>query len=187
MGTKHKILAISGSLRTGSWNTALLKELKRLTPDKMEIYLAKPINRLPHFNPDLDSETPLPEVKAWREELKSADGIFIASPEYAFSIPGVLKNALDWVVGSGEFVHKPVVLINASPGYGGARNVQAALTALLKVMSANVLENVSVSVASVKKKFDQNQNLIDEETIRFLQNACSTLTRTIAESQDIKD
>src|SRR5690349_21363282 len=103
-----RILAISGSLREGSSNTAVLQAAAALAPLGVEIILYDGLGRLPHFNPDLDGENAVAPVAEWRARLQSADGVLISSPEYAHGVPGSLKNALDWVVGSGEFVNKPV-------------------------------------------------------------------------------
>ncbi len=108
-----KILAIAGSLRKCSLNTALLHAATHIAPPGMKIQLCEGLGNIPLFNPDLgnfESQS----VLTFRNELKATKGILIASPEYAHGITGVLKNALDWVVGSGEFVEKPVCLINTS-------------------------------------------------------------------------
>jgi chromate reductase, NAD(P)H dehydrogenase (quinone) len=112
--TPVKILAISGSLRAASMNTALLSAAIILAPASVKMTLYQGLNALPHFNPDLE-EANLPPVIDFCAQLQGANGILICSPEYAHGVPGVLKNALDWVVGSGEFMKKPVTLLNASP------------------------------------------------------------------------
>src|SRR5438105_3467377 len=109
-----RILTISGSLRSASSNTTLLRAAAALAPEGVEIILYDGLGDLPHFNPDLE-EANLPSVMDFRARLRAADGVLISSPEYAHGVPGVMKNALDWVVGSGEFVDKPVALLNASP------------------------------------------------------------------------
>src|ERR1700730_7815224 len=108
-----RILAISGSLRQRSLNTALIRSAVHLTPQGMEIDVYEGIGNLPLFNPDLEGVEPS-VVLDFRAQLKQSSGVLISSPEYAHGITGVLKNALDWVVGSGEFVEKPVCLINTS-------------------------------------------------------------------------
>ncbi|MEO5953604.1 MAG: NADPH-dependent FMN reductase [Chloroflexia bacterium] len=131
-----KILAVSGSLREKSKNTVALRV------DGMELF--EGLGRLPHFNPDLDVE-PFPDaVVKWREALAAADAVVISSPEYAHGVPGVLKNALDWVVGSGEFVEKPVAIVNLSPM---AVHAQASLVETLQVMMGRVIEASSVAEA----------------------------------------
>src|SRR5678815_4802212 len=119
-----RILAISGSLRRVSSNTTLLRVVGVLAPAGVEVTLYEGLADLPAFNPDLEGAEPS-SVLAFRAQLKEADGVFISSPEYAHGVPGSLKNALDWIVGSGEFVEKPVALINTSPR---AFHAQASLT-----------------------------------------------------------
>src|SRR6185437_8570765 len=143
-----RILAISGSLRASSSNTALLQAAAALAPQDVEVVLYDGLGDLPHFNPDLDGETVAPAVSDWRSKLRDADGVVFSVPEYAHGVPGVLKNGLDWVVGSGEFVDKPVMLFNASPR---SKYAQASLTETLTVMSAKVVPEASVTLQLLGK------------------------------------
>ncbi|NQD35896.1 NAD(P)H-dependent oxidoreductase [Permianibacter sp. IMCC34836] len=123
-----KILALSGSLRSASLNSALLRSTVRLAPPGISVRLFAGIGDLPLFNPDLEATWP-PPVAALTEAVATADALIIASPEYAHGISGVMKNALDWLVGGDAFVNKPVALFNASP-----RSTYA-LTALREVIA----------------------------------------------------
>ena len=143
-----RILAISGSLRASSSNTALLQAAAALAPQDVEVVLYDGLGDLPHFNPDLDGETVAPAVSSWRSKLRDADGVVFSVPEYAHGVPGVLKNGLDWVVGSGELVDKPVTLFNASPR---GTYAQASLTETLTVMSAKVVPEASVTLQLLGK------------------------------------
>jgi NAD(P)H-dependent FMN reductase len=136
-----QILAISGSLRAASSNTALLRKAADFAPAGVEIVLYEGLGELPPFNPDVEGDTKSEAVAEWRQRLKAADGVVFSTPEYAHGVPGVLKNALDWVVGSGELVDKPVALFNAS---ARGTYAQASLTETLTVMSARVVEGVTV-------------------------------------------
>src|SRR6185369_1594076 len=107
--------AISGSLRAASSNTAVLVAASRLAPPGVTIELHEGIGALPHFNPDLDNATPPEAVVRFRKSIGAVDGLLISSPEYARGVPGTLKNALDWLVGSFEFPNKFIALINTSP------------------------------------------------------------------------
>jgi chromate reductase len=139
-----KILAISGSLRAGSHNTAVLAAAKRLAPAGVIIELFDGIQKLPFFNSDLETPERLPEeVVAFRQAIGAADGILISSPEYARGVSGVMKNALDWLVGSFEFPGKAVALINTSPR---ATAALAAITLTLETMSANVIADASITL-----------------------------------------
>ena len=139
------ILAISGSVRARSSNGALLRAAEKLAPQGMTFTYYEGLDALPHFNPDLDAEgaEPPPAVAALRAAFAAADGFVLSSPEYAHGVPGSLKNALDWLVSSGEQIGKPLILLNASPNSG--QHAQAALLEILKVMSANVLEEASLT------------------------------------------
>src|SRR4051812_18534105 len=108
------ILAVSGSLQERSANAAILRAIADAVGERAEVRFSRALHELPPFNPDRDGDEVLPEVARWRAELSSADAVVIATPEYAFGIAGALKNSLDWVVGSGEFVNKRVALIGAS-------------------------------------------------------------------------
>lgn len=137
-----RVLAISGSLRQRSLNTALIKSAAHLTPQGMEIEVYEGIGKLPLFNPDLEGFEP-PSVLDFRNQLKRSSGVLISSPEYAHGVTGVLKNALDWVVGSGEFADKPVCLINTS-----SRSTIAfeSLKEILKTMDAKIVNDASMVV-----------------------------------------
>src|SRR5262245_29573197 len=109
-----KIVALCGSLRAGSSNEALLRAAAELAPSEMEIVFYDGLAGLPHFNPDLDTDEPPAPVRALRDLFGSADGFVVSCPEYAHGVPGSLKNALDWMVSSGELGGKPIVLIDSS-------------------------------------------------------------------------
>lgn len=138
-----KIVAISGSLRTGSSNTAALRAAARLAPAGVAIVPFEGIAGLPFFNPDLDRDNVPAPVDAMRRLIGSADGVLISSPEYARGVAGVLKNALDWLVGSHEFPDKPIALINTSPR---ATHALAALTLTLETMSARIAKEACVTL-----------------------------------------
>lgn len=136
------VLAISGSLRTASGNTLLLRAAMRLAPAGCEVRLFEGIGALPHFNPDFE-DAPHSAVAHWKRSVAVADGLLVSTPEYAHGIPGVLKNALDWLVGGTEIVGKPVLLLNASPL---SLYAPAALTQVLRAISADVLADAAINV-----------------------------------------
>jgi chromate reductase, NAD(P)H dehydrogenase (quinone) len=133
-----KVIAIAGSLRQVSTNKTLLKAAVLLAPEGMEITLYDGISQLPHFNPDLEYPD---SVKAFQNQIKTADGLIISSPEYGHGVPGTLKNALDWLVGSSEIVNKPVALLSASTR---SQIAQESLLEILKTMSAHLVLEASV-------------------------------------------
>src|SRR5882672_10101602 len=123
MGPLH-VLAISGSLRRGSYNTALLRAAEKLVPAGMTLQLQF-LHDVPLFNADVEAQGFPPGVAVLREAIRSADGVLISTPEYNHGVPGVLKNAVDWVSRGKDqpFKDKPVTLISASNGrFGGARS-----------------------------------------------------------------
>lgn len=135
-GFPMKIIAISGSLRAGSSNTAVLRAAARLAPAGVDVVLFDGVADLPFFNPDDDGDRLPASVGAMRALIGTADGILISSPEYARGVAGVMKNALDWLVGSLEFPGKPVALIDTSPR---ASHALAAPTLTLETMSARLV------------------------------------------------
>src|SRR5580658_5120218 len=138
-----KILAISGSLRATSLNAAVLHAAARLTPADVKVEIFDGIGNLPFFNSDLEGDRLPEEVRAFRTIIGAADGLLISSPEYARGVAGVMKNALDWLVGSFEFPNKPVMLVNTSPR---ATHALAALTVTLETMSARLVKDASITL-----------------------------------------
>lgn len=140
-----RIIGISGSLRTASVSTALLKTAATLTPGYVKFMIYDGLGTLPHFNPELDKEPVPPAVSGLRSQLNSSAGVIISTPEYAHGIPGALKNALDWVVASGELYEKPVALFSASPY---ARFAHASLIETLTVMMARLIPDAFINLSS---------------------------------------
>jgi len=139
-----KIIGISGSLRTVSLSTALLKTAATLAPCDVKLMVYDGIGNLPHFNPELDTEPAPPAVSDFRSQLNSSAGVVISTPEYAHGIPGTLKNALDWLVASGELCEKPVALFSASPY---ARFAPASLIETLTVMMAQLIPDAFINIS----------------------------------------
>jgi NAD(P)H-dependent FMN reductase len=139
---RMNILAISGSLRAASLNSALLRTAQRLAPDGVDIQLCTFVGDLPLFNPDLQDMPPM-SVMALQMQVAAADALLIASPEYAHGVTGAVKNLLDWLVSFEPFVNKPVAVLNASPR---AHHADAALRETLRTMSAALVEPASLSI-----------------------------------------
>jgi chromate reductase len=145
-----RFLAVSGSLRRGSVNTALLRAATLVAPAGINVVLYDGIGHLPHFDPDCGDNLP-PPVVALRALMCDADGLLIASPEYAHGVPGAFKNALDWVVSCAELGAKPVALLNAS---GRAVHAQAALAEVITTMNLVIIPAASLTIAVPGKQFD---------------------------------
>ncbi len=171
------ILAISGSLRAGSSNTAALRAAARLAPAGVEIVLFDGIAALPFFNPDFDGDEVPASVGAMRALIGSVDGILISSPEYARGVAGVLKNALDWLVGSHEFPNKPVALINTSPR---ATHALAALTLTLETMSARIAGDACVTLPLLGGTWDEFAVAADPALAEPLRAAVANFVAFIA-------
>ncbi|MGU7784646.1 NADPH-dependent FMN reductase [Burkholderia sp. PU8-34] len=144
------IVALCGSLRSRSYNAALLDAAAAVAPAGMRIARFQRLDQFPLFNPDAEYPTPEP-VRDLIDRLNAADGVLIASPEYAHGVSGVMKNALDWVVGCDAFVHMPVAVLNASPR---AMHADAALKETLSIMSARLVEDASVAIPILGSQLD---------------------------------
>jgi chromate reductase, NAD(P)H dehydrogenase (quinone) len=174
-----KILAISGSLRLKSSNAAILQVVRELASDAINISIYDGIGNLPHFNPDVDSDDALAPVYDWRTRLQNTDGVLFCTPEYAYGIPGVLKNALDWIVSSGEFMHKPTAVISASPSPDGGNKANASLVQTLRVMMAEIAEGATLCIPGVSAKLNDRNKLIDTGTEAALRSLLDTLIQSI--------
>jgi chromate reductase, NAD(P)H dehydrogenase (quinone) len=169
-----RILAISGSLRRLSSNTALILAAADLAPQGVEVRVYEHLAELPLFDPDLDGDQPPAAVAEFRLELNACAAVLISSPEYAHGVPGALKNALDWIVGSGEFVGKPVALVNASPR---ATHAQASLAETLRVMSADLIDEASIAVPLGGRNLDASGIVADNSLSDAIRTALAALAR----------
>jgi chromate reductase, NAD(P)H dehydrogenase (quinone) len=167
-----RVLGISGSLRRVSSNTALVRAAVRLAPAGIDLSIFTELADIPPFNPDLDTDAVPAPVARFRAALRPSDGILISSPEYAHGVSGVLKNALDWVVGSGELIDKPIAVINASTR---ATHAHASLCETLTTMSARVVEHASMTIPVSSTTFDGDGNLTDPCLSAALTSAIAAL------------
>ena len=170
-----RLLAISGSLRAASNNTALLRAAITLAPECIEIALYDGVGDLPHFNPDIEDVLPA-SVLELRAKVKASDGLLIACPEYAHGVPGAFKNALDWLVGGEEFVNKPVALLNAAPR---ATHAQASLAETIRTMSGRIVTEASVVIPLPGKHVDAEDIVSNRELANTLRAATITFASTI--------
>lgn len=171
-----KVLAISGSLRKASTNTWALLAAQKLAPEGMEIELAD-ISQIPMFNGDLQALGEPDAVAALKAQIRASDAVLIATPEYNFSIPGVLKNALDWVSRPPEppFDGKPVAIMGVSPGPVGTARVQYHLRQVLVFMNTFTVNKPEVFISHSGNKFDADGNLTDETTAKFIRELLVSL------------
>jgi chromate reductase len=170
------IFAISGSLRAGSSNHNILRFLAKLAPPEINFTIYDSLAQIPPFDPGLDDESPPDAVFEFRSFIAHADAIIICTPEYAYGVPGQLKNALDWTVSSGSLVDKPLALITASTG---GENAHAALLLILGALSAHVLEDAALLIPFIRAKMDGEGNVTDGETVVELKTVFKSLLNAI--------
>ena len=183
MKMKMHIFAFAGSLRKGSYNRALLRAAVELVPQTAEVETFD-LEGIPPFNADL--ETSLPDrVKDFKNKIKAADAILIVTPEYNYSIPGVLKNAIDWASrphGDNSFKGKPVAVMSASTGMLGGARAQYHLRQTFVFLNMYPVNTPEVFVTFAQQKFDDKGNLLDEKTkdlIKELFNALVAWTNRL--------
>ena len=159
------VLGFAGSLRAGSYNRALLLAAAEVVPEgaRLEIF---DLEGIPPFNQDLESSMPQ-KAKEFKAKIRSADAILIATPEHNYSIPGVLKNAIDWAsrpYGDNSFDSKPVAVMSASTGMLGGARAQYHLRQVFVFLNMHPLNKPEVLVAFANQKFDEKGRLVDEKT-----------------------
>jgi chromate reductase len=172
-----KILAISGSLRDASYNTMLLRAAKRLVPNDVELELYDGLKAVPPYDEDDDGELTPAGVTRFRAALAGADAVLFATPEYNSSMPGQLKNALDWAsrpVATNVLRNKPVAVVGASTGAFGAVWAQAELRKVLSAIGARVVEG-EVALGHAHQRFDEDGKLTDETAREQLQEVIQSL------------
>ncbi|MHC6198088.1 NADPH-dependent FMN reductase [Elizabethkingia miricola] len=163
---KPRILAIIGSVRPNSSNQKIVEKIEELLYHDFTFSYFNGLTNLPYFNPDQAFENTPEKVVAFREEIQNTDIVLICTPEYIFSIPGVLKNALEWFVATDIFNQKPVALITAS---ASGEKGQEELHLLMKTLGAKFSEESTLLIPGVKGRFSTDGQLTDPNTIRALQ------------------
>jgi chromate reductase, NAD(P)H dehydrogenase (quinone) len=162
---KISILGFAGSLRKGSFNKAILRAAVELIPEGAEIDIFD-LEGIPPFNQDLEGHLP-ERVKEFKDKIREADAILIATPEYNYSVPGVLKNAIDWAsrpYGDNVFSGKPLAIMGASIGMLGTARAQYHLRQTLVFLNVYALNQPEIMIPFVEEKIDKNGNLADEKT-----------------------
>ena len=176
MNSPLQLLAISGSLRAASSNSALLQAATALAPADVSIEIYGNMGALPHFNPDDDGENAPQIVLDLRAQVVAADGILICTPEYVHGLPGSFKNLLDWLVSGGELWNKPVAIISVA-NRGNFAN--ASLREILKTLMARVSETASVEVPLGTNRVDVAGLVADAEIATLLRNCVEDLANEI--------
>ncbi|MEU3255988.1 NADPH-dependent FMN reductase [Streptomyces sp. NPDC006997] len=177
-----KILGLCGSLRSGSFNASVLDTAVGLTSAPRELAVWPDLGRLPFFNADVE-ESALPGVVAeLRAAVGASDGVLIVSPEYAHGTSGVLKNALEWLVGGGEIAAKPVALVSASTAITGGDNARAWLSQTLTVMGARVIPR-DLRIPQAARKITDGR-VTDEPTVAALRDLLDDLADAAASARE---
>ena len=176
MADNLKILGISGSLRAGSYNSGALRAAVELAPDGVEIEVFD-ISGLTEFNQDHDQNPPA-KVTEFKRKIREADAILISSPEYNYSVPGVLKNAIDWAsrpYGDSAWDGKPAAIMGASIGAIGTARMQYHLRQMMVFLNMFPVNRPEVMITNCTDKYDDKGNLEDEETKKFISQLIQSL------------
>jgi len=176
MATPLNILGFAGSLRAASWNRKILHVCTTLAPQGLTIEPFT-LNDIPLFNQDVE-DTGVPQsVEDFKQRIVAADGILICTPEYNWSVPGVLKNAIDWATrgGTNSWSGKPLAICGATPGMGGTMRCQLQLKPILLGLNVQVMAKPDVFISQVDKKFDESGELIDEAVKKSLTSFLAAL------------
>jgi chromate reductase len=177
-----RLLGIAGSLREGSYNRGLLRATRELLPEGVEL-VEHDLRELPFYDSDLEAAGDPEPVMALKDSIRAADAIVIATPEYNRGIPGVLKNAIDWASRpalASPLAGKPVAIMGATTGFAGTARAQQQLRDALEFPGAMVLQQPEVLVSEAYLRFDENGELVDEETRAEIRELLAVLTHSRA-------
>jgi NAD(P)H-dependent FMN reductase len=171
MNDAKKIIAISGSTRRNSSNFKILKFISENIDAKFEVEIFEDLENIPHFNPDLDTANPPEAITLLRNKIDAASGVIICTPEYVFSLPGSLKNVLEWCVSTTVFSNKNVGLITAS---ASGEKAHEQLGLIMKTIEAKFTEETQLLIQGIRGKLDDNGNISDKKTfsnlLKFIKN-----------------
>ena len=192
MQDRVKILGFAGSLRKGSYNRAILRAALELLPENAELEIFD-LEGIPPFNQDLENEPP-EKVREFKEKIREADALLIATPEYNYSIPGVLKNAIDWAsrpYGDNAFKGKCAAIMGASIGMLGTARAQYHLRQSFVFLDVHTLNHPEVMVPFAHEKIDQNGKLKDQKTSEFIAGLLKSLVdfairQNLLQKQEVK-
>ncbi|HKG70816.1 MAG TPA: NAD(P)H-dependent oxidoreductase [Nitrososphaeraceae archaeon] len=177
MGNKLRIIGFAGSLRKGSYNRSLLRSAGQLLPQDTALEIFD-LSDIPPFNQDLEANMPA-KVNEFKSKIRESDALLIATPEYNYSVPGVLKNAIDYAsrpYGDNPFDDKPVAIMSASVGMLGGARAQYHLRQMFVFLNMHPINAPEVIVTSASNKFDAEGNLLDENTKKFLTQLLQNLS-----------
>jgi chromate reductase len=175
------LVSICGSLRKGSFNAAIQRALPELVPDGMTITALSGVGDLPLYNADVQAQGIPPRVTELAEAIRKADGVVFVSPEYNYSVPGVLKNAIDWIsrVPEQPFAGKPVAIQSASGSVFGGARMQYHLRQIMVFVDALVFNKPEIMVGQAQTKVDQDLKLTDPATRDFIKTQLAAFEKFI--------
>ena len=171
-----RIGGIAGSLRKGSYNKSALQAARKFVPKGSSMDIID-LEGIPGFNQDLEQEFPAP-ARVFKSKVKAADAILIVTPEYNYSVPGVLKNAIDWAsrpYGDSAWNGKPVAIMGASPAMLGTARAQYHLRQMFVFLNMFPLNQPEVMIANASEKFDEQGDLKDPQTVQKIKELLETL------------
>lgn len=165
-----KVLAICGSIKANSANHKLIGYIQSLAKEDFEIELFEGLSDLPYFDPNPEMENQYETVNLFRNRIQQADGILICTPEYVFSLPGILKNALEWTVSTTIFTDKPAALITAS---SSGKVAYESLQLVMKTLGVKTTDETQLLISGIKSKMNNEDIVHDTETQQLLQKLVS--------------
>jgi len=178
---QYTILAVAGSLSPDSSNMHILRHIgKSFAGTNIIFTIFEGIGNIPHFNPAIDTDPASEPVSIWRDQLVAADAVLICTPEYAFGVPGSLKNALDWTVSSDSFGRKPVGIITAS---SQGDKAHAALQLTFRALGAKIANGATLLISFVRTKINEKGMVTDAGTEQSLQQVINHLVRSITDRE----
>ncbi|RFS13553.1 NADPH-dependent FMN reductase [Emticicia sp. C21] len=173
---KKKVLGILGSTKANSNNERLLKKIGELMQEHIDLTIFNQIAEFPHFNPDLDNEEVASIVTNFRQQITEADGVLICTPEYVFSIPGSLKNALEWTVSTIVFTDKPLGIITASAsGEKGHEQLQL----IMQTLGADFNEDTLLLISGIKGKINEQGEITHTETLQRVEDFTKSIIKLL--------
>jgi chromate reductase, NAD(P)H dehydrogenase (quinone) len=169
MAGSYRVVAFSGSLRRGSYNSAALRAAQKLAPAGMSIEIIS-LEGVPLYNEDVKQVGFPPAVNDLRSAVRGADGLLLSTPEYNHSFSGVIKNAVDWISRPPDqpFQDKPLAIMSASPGFTGGVRAYVALRQCFGYLDAKILNTPEVLIAQANQRFDEAGDLTDEATRQII-------------------
>ena len=173
---KKKVLAISGSTRKNATNHKILEFIAGKYSDILDIEIYDGIDKLPHFNTELDDDHPPKEVFQFREKIKKSDGILFCTPEYIFSLPGSLKNAIEWNVSTRLFANKPVAIIVAS---ASGKKAFESLGLILETIEAKIPLESRLLIQGAKGKVNLDGSITDENILQEIDHLLSSFLKSM--------